>query len=388
MTRCLSSFCILHLPVPSNLDTSKAHRAAGLRPGESPGGEDTASTRVLLARELPVVCGDEPVVRSLGGCQLLLELGDDVARPRRVDVDAGAHRARQRDPLDVAALRGGGLRADDLVDDGRVVLEQRLVVEALLADREVDVRAAVGAVLEAACLRLLDDAADVHRDRARLRVRHQAARAEDAAEPADDAHHVGRRDGDVEVGEALLDPLREVVGADHVRAGLLRLARLVALREHGDAHVAAGAVRQRDGAAELLVGVADVEAEVEVHLDGLVEFRRLHLLQLPDRVERRVLLLPVERLHGGPVLLPVLAHDSTSTPIERAVPAMINIAWSTSRAFRSGSFVSAIERTWSDVSFPTLLRFGSADPLSRLSASLINTAAGGVFVMNVKERSS
>src|SRR5881275_3192876 len=59
-----------------------------------------------------------------------------------------------------------------------------------------------------------------------------------------------------------------------------------------------------------------------------------------------------------------------------------------SRAFRSCSFVSAICRTWARESRPTLLRFGSAEPFSSRSASLISTAAGGVFVMNVNERSS
>ena len=37
---------------------------------------------------------------------------------------------------------------------------------------------------------------------------------------------------------------------------------------------------------------------------------------------------------------------------------------------------------------PTLLRFGSPEPLSSPIACLISTAAGGVFVMNVNERSS
>ena len=59
-----------------------------------------------------------------------------------------------------------------------------------------------------------------------------------------------------------------------------------------------------------------------------------------------------------------------------------------SRAFRSGSFVSAIWRTCARDSRPTLFRFGSAEPFSSRSASLIRTAAGGVFVMNVNERSS
>ena len=137
----------------------------------------------------------------------------------------------------------------------------------------MDVRAAVGAVLELAGLRLADGLADVHRHRAGLRVRHQPARPEDAAEPADVAHLVRRRDRDVEVGEAFLDALREVGRADDVGSGLLGLARLLALGEDGDARLAAGAVRKHQRAAELLLGVAHVEAEAEVHLDGLVELR-------------------------------------------------------------------------------------------------------------------
>src|SRR6185312_13937057 len=48
----------------------------------------------------------------------------------------------------------------------------------------------------------------------------------------------------------------------------------------------------------------------------------------------------------------------------------------------------AIWRTCARESRPTLMRFGSAEPLSIRSASLMRTAAGGVFVMNVNERSS
>src|SRR3954452_1553032 len=67
---------------------------------------------------------------------------------------------------------------------------------------------------------------------------------------------------------------------------------------------------------------------------------------------------------------------------------MISDAWSRSRALRSGIFVSAIWRTWSRERRPTLVRFGSPEPLSSRSASLIRTAAGGVFVMKGNERSS
>src|SRR5581483_6843335 len=290
-------------------------------------------------------------------CSFLQLLGEP-ARLRRVDMDAGAHRARERDLPDVAALRRRRLRPDDLVQHCCVVLDERPLVEALLPDRDVDVRAAVGPVLELAGLRLAHRLAHLEGDRARLRVRHEAARAEDPAEPADVPHLVGSRDRDVEVGEALLDLLGEVDGADDVRPGLFRLTGLVALGEDGHANVLARAVREHEGAAELLVGMADVQAEPEMHLDRLVELRRGGLLQLPDRLGRRVGALAVDLPARLDVALAARAHRSTSTPIERAVPAMISAAWSMSRAFRSGSFVSAIWRTCARVSRPTLSRFG------------------------------
>src|SRR4029078_12976944 len=104
-------------------------------------------------------------------------------------------------------------------------------------------------------------------------------------------------------------------------------------------------------------------------------------------LERCVDALAVHRRAGLGVRL--AGHQApTSTPIEPAVPATMCIAASTSFAFRSGIFVSAIWRSWARESVPTLARFGSPEPLSRFRASLISTAAGGVLVMNVNERSS
>src|SRR6266545_5010338 len=289
-----------------------------------------------------------------------------------IDVNAGAHRARERDRADVPALRRGRLGADDLLDDGGVVLEQLPLVEALLPDRQMDVGAAIGAVLELP----------------RLRVRHLAARPEDAAELSDRPHHVGRRHRDIEVVEPLLDLLGEISRADDVGTGVLRLLRLLALREDCDSRVLAGAVREHECPPQLLLGMADVEAHVHVHLDRLVELGALLVLEKLDRLERRVRALTVDVRERLAVALAVLAHAGVSTPIERAVPSMILMAWSTSRALKSSSLVSAIWRTWSRASRPIFSRLGSPEPLGIPSASLISTAAGGVFVMNVKERSS
>jgi hypothetical protein len=49
---------------------------------------------------------------------------------------------------------------------------------------------------------------------------------------------------------------------------------------------------------------------------------------------------------------------------------------------------SAICRTWAEVIVPTFSTCGSPEPLSIPAASLIRTAAGGVFVMKSNERSS
>src|SRR4051812_19925198 len=256
-----------------------------------------------------------------GRSSLLL---NKISGATRVDLDAGTHRRRHHDGADVLALGRGRLGTDQLLDHGLVVRQQVVVRERRLADGHVDDRRAVGPVLDLAGLGLLDGLADVHRDRADLRVRHLALRAEDAAEPADDRHHVGRRDRDVEVREAVLDAGREILGADDVRAGLLGLARLVALGEDRDLDLLAEAVRERDRAAQLLVGVADVQARADVDLDRLVELRTLGVLHQLDGLVRGVLAGAIDLRLGLVVGLAVLRHyATTSTPIERAVPAMI-----------------------------------------------------------------
>ena len=97
-----------------------------------------------------------------------------------------------------------------------------------LADRRVHDARLVDAELDLAGLDLLHGLGDVGRDGAGLRVRHQAARAEHLAEPADRAHHVRRRDDRVEIHPAAENLLDEFLAADFVGAGLLRLALLLA----------------------------------------------------------------------------------------------------------------------------------------------------------------
>ena len=80
-------------------------------------------------------------------------------------------------------------------------------------------------------------------------------------------------------------------------------------------------------------------------------------------------------------------------PIDLAVPAMVRIADSRLVVLRSGIFVLAISRSCFWVILPTLILLGSLEPepgflaVDSPSAFLIRTAAGGVLVMKVNERS-
>ena len=79
----------------------------------------------------------------------------------------------------------------------------------------------------------------------------------------------------------------------------------------------------------------------------------------------------------------VLAARSRQPPGESLAP-----AGGLHGFVRSGSFFSAISRSWAWVMRPTFSRCGSPEPFSRFAACLMSTAAGGVLVMKVNERSS
>ena len=97
--------------------------------------------------------------------------------------------------------------------------------------------------------------------------------------------------------------------------------------------------------AQLLVRVADVQTGAHMHLYRLVELHARELLDQRDRLRRRVLALAVVPLLGVLVGLAMFGHHTTSTPIERAVPAMIFAAASMLLAFKSFIFFSAIWRS-------------------------------------------
>src|SRR5919199_6820917 len=72
----------------------------------------------------------------------------------------------------------------------------------------------------------------------------------------------------------------------------------------------------------------------------------------------------------------------------RAVPSMVLIADSRLVVFRSGSFVLAISSILAREMVPTFSFFGLPDPFGTPAAFFNRSAAGGVFVSKVKERSA
>ena len=110
---------------------------------------------------------------------------------------------------------------------------------------------------------------------AQLRVRHQAARAEDLSDPAHRAHHVGSRDGLVELEPALVrDLLHQLVAADDVGSGLARLASPSRpWRTPARAPLRPVPCGSDHRAADVLIRLARIDPEPDRHLDGLVELR-------------------------------------------------------------------------------------------------------------------
>ena len=117
---------------------------------------------------------------------------------------------------------------------------------------------------------------------------------EHLTETADERHHVRRGDAAVEIDDALLHLLDEILGADHVGAGLLRFLCLGALGEHGDAQLAARSVGQLADAAHHLIGMARIDAEIERNLDRLVELRLGRVLDELHRLFERIELVAID----------------------------------------------------------------------------------------------
>src|SRR6185312_7564972 len=218
----------------------------------------------------------------------------------QIDLQPRTHRRGDAELLDELALRPGRLALDDRVHERDEVLLEVAFRKARLADAGVDDAGLLDAELDLTRLGVGDCLGDVHRHRAELRIWHQSLGAEHLTETSDDAHHVGRRDYAIEVDLAALNGLHQVLGTHDVSAGGPGFIGLRTFREDCDAHALAGAFGQVDDAANHLVGMARIDAQVQRDLDGLVELGGRIALHEPERFINPVELLAID---GGERLL-------------------------------------------------------------------------------------
>src|SRR5690606_16362156 len=150
--------------------------------------------------------------------------------------------------------------------------------------------------LDSTALGSLHRCRNIRRDGADLRIRHQATRTQNLAQAADQRHHVGRRNAAVEIDLPALHGFHQLLGAHNIRTRGLGLFRLVATREYRDADILAGAVRQVHDAADHLVGMARIDAEIHRDLEALVKLRICRLLQEAYGLTQRIELVAVDIL--------------------------------------------------------------------------------------------
>ena len=144
----------------------------------------------------------------------------------------------------------------------------------------------IDAEFDLAALDIADGLAHIDGHGAGLGVGHQATWAEHLAERADLAHQIGGGDHGIEIGPAALDLLQHVVRTDVVGSRCTGLVGLLSIGEHQHTRGLAGAMRQVDGAAHHLVGLAGVDAQPHRDLNGRVELGRVGVLHQPHRGER------------------------------------------------------------------------------------------------------
>ncbi len=120
---------------------------------------------------------------------------------------------------------------------------------------------------------LLDSGGHVGGHGAGLGGGHQALGAQDLTKTAYNAHHVGGSDNHVELKPVLLGDLLHQLHAAHiVSAGSLGVLHLGVLGEDQNPAGLTGAVGQNHGAANLLVSVTGVNAQLDVQFHGLIKF--------------------------------------------------------------------------------------------------------------------
>src|SRR5450759_1034191 len=274
-------------------------REASHRTGGTLGQKSEAAPMIRCGLE---VQARGQTIRGLGR----LFLDQKVLRAALIQRNAGAHGRGHHCSLDETALGSGRLQTQDLVQRRTIVLHQLGLVEGGLADDEVEVGMLVGAELDLAALDLGDSLGHVHRHGTGLGVGHEAARTQHLTQTADLAHEVRGRHDRVEVEPAACHLFEQLVRADVIGPSGLCLLCPLAGGEDQDPCGLARAVREVDGAADHLVGLAWVNAQSQGNFNGRVVLGAGGAFGQTDGLKGCVELVGADLLGGGAVCLAAL----------------------------------------------------------------------------------
>ena len=173
----------------------------------------------------------------------------------------------------------------------------------------------------------------------------KATRTQDLAEPADERHHVGRRNTTVESDGSALNGGNQILRPDDVRPRRRGLVGLGAARENRDAQIAPGSIRKIDHPAHHLIGMLGVDPKIHRDLDGFIEFRCGALPDELDRLGDRIKLDPVNSFARLLHAFSDMCHRPTPQsrgPWNGRSPQSFAPPHSIEAQLRSGIFFSAI----------------------------------------------
>ncbi len=207
--------------------------------------------------------------------------------------------------------------------EGADVFRQLLLIERGLTDPGMNDSGLFGAELDRAGFGFFNGLGDIRRNRAQFRVGHQAFGAEDFTQLPHQRHHVRRGDAAVEIHLTRLDFFGQVFRTDEVGSGVLGFLGLGFLGKNSHADFRARAVGQADHAAHLLVGMNDVDPEVNGNIDRFIKLARLgRIFKDFYRVFNRIKLVAVDFRSGSLHFFTLLRHDPSPPPLRRPSSAL------------------------------------------------------------------
>ena len=145
---------------------------------------------------------------------------------------------------------------------------------------------------------LFNGIGNIRRNRPELRIRHQAFRSQNAGNASGQPHHIRGSDAAVKFDFARQNGVNQILGTDDIGTGSFCLIGFFALCHNRNADGLAVSVRQTAYAANHLVGIFRVNAEVDCQINRFVKFRACIGLNQRNRFLQRVALVLVYVLIG------------------------------------------------------------------------------------------